>query len=161
MISDMDEKHLQRCVELAKEALEDGDAPFGSVLVSADGEVLMEDRNRDATLDMTQHPEFALARWAAQNLTPAEREKATVYTSGEHCPMCSTAHGLAGLDRIVYASSSKQLTHWLKEMNVAQKARVRELPIQDVIRDTNVVGPVPEIAAQVRELQQRYHSKER
>jgi len=30
-------------------------------------------------------------------MTPAERLQATVYTSGEHCPMCAAAHGWAGL----------------------------------------------------------------
>ena len=29
MITDVDLKHLQRCVELAKTALEKGDEPFG------------------------------------------------------------------------------------------------------------------------------------
>ena len=33
--------------------------------------------------DATRHPELAIARWAASNLTPAERAEATVYTSGE------------------------------------------------------------------------------
>lgn len=42
MISDIDLKHLRRCVELAKLALEKGDEPFGSVLVSANGEVLLK-----------------------------------------------------------------------------------------------------------------------
>jgi tRNA(Arg) A34 adenosine deaminase TadA len=79
--------YLRRCVELATEAVEAGDFPFGSVLVAADGAVLAEDRNREVTAgDPTRHPEFELARWAAANMTPPERAAATVYTSGEHCP---------------------------------------------------------------------------
>lgn len=151
MITEMDKKHLQRCVELARTALEAGDEPFGSILVSANGEVLMEDHNHVAGGDHTQHPEFALARWAANHLAPEERARATVYTSGEHCPMCAAAHGWAGLGRIVYASSSRQLAEWLGEMGVAE-SRVRNLAIQEVIRDTVVDGPVPELAEQVREL---------
>jgi tRNA(Arg) A34 adenosine deaminase TadA len=76
---------------------------------------------------------------------------ATVYTSGEHCPMCAAAHGWVGLGRIVYASSSKQLVQWLNGMGVAP-SRVRNLPVQDVIRDTIVDGPVPELAEIVRKL---------
>ncbi|MCM3496733.1 nucleoside deaminase [Paenibacillus lactis] len=158
MINDIDLKHLKRCVELAKEALEAGDEPFGSVLVSADGDVLAEDHNHVAGGDHTQHPEFALARWAANHMTPEERAKATVYTSGEHCPMCAAAHGWVGLGRIVYASSSKQLAEWLEEMGVAAP-RVRNLPIQEVIRDTAIDGPVPELAQEVRELHRQFHSK--
>lgn len=157
MISNVDIKHLERCVELAEEALEDGDAPFGSILVSGDGEILKEDRNRNASLDPTWHPEFALARWAARNMTPEERKKATVFTSGEHCPMCSAAHGLAGLDRIVYASSSGQMGEWLQEMGISKQGPVRSYPIEEVIPDVIVEGPVPDVAEQVRGLQRRYH----
>ncbi|CEG29433.1 nucleoside deaminase [Bacillus sp. B-jedd] len=158
MISELDLKHLRRCIELAKSALEKGDQPFGSVLVSADGEVLAEDHNHVADGDHTQHPEFALARWSTANMTPEERSKATVYTSGEHCPMCAAAHGWVGLGRIVYASSSEQLVQWLTEMGVAP-GRVRNLPIQEVIRDTTVEGPVPELAEEVRQLHQQYYSR--
>ncbi len=158
MITDIDKKYLRRCVELAEAALEAGDEPFGSLLVSADGVVLLEDHNHVAGGDHTQHPEFAIARWAAQNMTVEERAKATVYTSGEHCPMCSAAHGWVGLGRIVYASSSAQLGAWLGELGVAP-SRVRNLSIQDVIRDAEVDGPDPELAEQVRELHRRLHAK--
>ncbi|MCJ7843606.1 nucleoside deaminase [Lederbergia sp. NSJ-179] len=160
MINDSDMKHLRRCVELAKTALDKGDEPFGSVLVSADGEVLFEDHNHVAGGDHTQHPEFAIARWAANHMTPEERSKATVYTSGEHCPMCAAAHGWVGLGRIVYASSSEQLAQWLSEMGVAP-SRVRNLPIQDVSRDTTVDGPVPELAEHVRQLHRQLYSGRR
>ena len=71
--------------------------------------VLREDRNRVPDGDQTRHPEFELARWAAANLTPEERAAATVYTSGEHCPMCAAAHAWVGLGRIVYAGSRRKL----------------------------------------------------
>ena len=48
----------------------------------------------------------------------AERAGATVYTSGEHCPMCAAAHGWVGLGRVVYVASSAQLAGWLEEMGV-------------------------------------------
>lgn len=158
MISEVDLKHLRRCVELAELALAKGDEPFGSVLVSQEGELLFEDHNHVAGGDHTQHPEFAIARWAAENMSSEARSQATVYTSGEHCPMCAAAHGWVGLGRIVYASSSEQLVQWLSELGVAP-SRVRNLPIQDVIRDTEVAGPVPELAEQVRELHRKRHQK--
>jgi tRNA(Arg) A34 adenosine deaminase TadA len=146
---------LRRAVELAREAFEAGDEPFGSVLVSGDGEVLAEDRNRVATGDRTQHPEFSLARWAATALTAAQRSAATVYTSGEHCPMCAAAHGWVGLGRIVYATSSRQLAEWLEELGVPP-APVAALPIQDVAPQVTVVGPVDELVLEIEELQRRY-----
>src|SRR5690625_1778281 len=91
-LTDHDHQRLQRCVELAREALEQGDQPFGSILVDAHGQELFADRNRISGGDHTRHPEFAIARWAAQNLSPEQRHTATVYNSGEHCPMCSAAN---------------------------------------------------------------------
>lgn len=158
MINESDLKYLQRCVDLAKAAVDKGDQPFGSVLVSAEGDVLAEDHNHVGGGDHTQHPEFALARWAVENMALEDRARATVYTSGEHCPMCAAAHGWVGLGRIVYASSSKQLVEWMDELGVAP-SRVRNLPIHEVIRDTQVDGPVPELAEQVRELHRRFHEK--
>ncbi|MFI7154696.1 nucleoside deaminase [Nonomuraea sp. NPDC050022] len=157
MTTENDLRHLRRCVELATEALEVGDEPFGSVLVSADGIVLAEDHNRVAAGDNTRHPEFELARWAAAHMTVEERAAATVYTSGEHCPMCAAAHGWVGLGRIVYASSSEQLAGWLAELGVPAPP-VRTLPIQQVVPGAVVEGPVSELAAQVRELHRRRHS---
>lgn len=156
MINETDLKHLHRCVVLAETALEKGDEPFGSMLVSADGEVLFEDHNHVAGGDHTQHPEFAIARWAANNLSPEERSKATVYTSGEHCPMCAAAHGWVGLGRIVYASSSEQLGGWLSDLG-APPSPVRNLAIRDVIKDPAVDGPVPELAEMVHQLHRRLH----
>ncbi|MEX2550579.1 MAG: nucleoside deaminase [Nitriliruptoraceae bacterium] len=156
MIDDVDLGHLRRCVRLAADGLDSGDEPFGSVLVDAAGSVLFEDHNRVAAGDRTRHPEFAIARWSATNLAPGERAGATVYTSGEHCPMCAAAHGWVGLGRIVYASSSEQLTRWLTELGVAPPP-VRPLPIDAVVPDAIVDGPVPELAAQVRALHERFH----
>ena len=158
MIDEQDRRHLRRCVELAAEALEAGDEPFGSLLVSAEGEVLFEDRNRVAAGDQTQHPEFAIARWAAQNMRPEDRARATVYTSGEHCPMCAAAHGWVGLGRIVYASSSAQLGHWLSELGVT-RSWVRPLPIGEVIADAEVDGPDEELAARVQALHIKRHTE--
>ena len=158
-VTERDLIHLRRCIELAEEALEAGDEPFGSVLVGGDGTVLAEDRNRvAATGDPTQHPEFALARWAATNMSAEERAAATIYTSGEHCPMCAAANGWVGIGRIVYASSSRQLTAWRQEFG-APAPPVQPLPIQEVVPGVVVEGPVAELADQVRELHRRLHQK--
>lgn len=100
--------------------------------------MLAEDRNHVSGSDHTQHPEFVLARWAAEHMSAKERSIAPVYTSGEHCPMCAAVHGWVGLGRIDYASSSKQLALWLKDMGITTTSRVRHLSNQEVIQDTPV-----------------------
>ena len=150
-LSDLDVERLARCVELARAALEDGDEPFGSILVDADGNTLFEDRNRVKDGDATQHPEFAIARWATDNIAPVRRIRATVYTSGEHCPMCSAAHAWVGLGRIVYATSSLQLSSWLEEWG-APPSPVAALPITTIAPRVVTDGPAPELEDEMKAL---------
>jgi tRNA(Arg) A34 adenosine deaminase TadA len=153
-MNETDHKHLVRCVDLAEEALRTDNDPFGSLLVSADGRVLFEDHNRTVDGDETRHPEFEIAKWAAEHMTPAERAAATVYTSGEHCAMCSAAHAWVGLGRIVYAGSTEQLGEWLREVD-APPSPIYPLPIQAVIRDAVVDGPDLALADRLRDLHHR------
>ncbi len=158
VIDDDDRVHLRRAVDLARAALAAGDEPFGSVLVHADGRVLLEDHNHVAGGDATQHPELAIARWAAGHLTPAERAAATVYTSGEHCPMCAAAHGWVGLGRIVVASSTEQLVTWRLELGLPP-GPVAPLPVTAVVPGAVVDGPDPVLSAEVRELHRAHAAR--
>lgn len=160
MINETDMKHLGRCVELARMAVDSGNPPFGSVLVDGTGAVRFEGHNETAGGDETRHPEFAIARWAAENMTPNERTAATVYTSGEHCPMCAAAHGWVGLGRIVYASSSEQLSQWLDELHVTPPP-VATLPIHQVVPGVPTEGPFPALAEAIFELHRRYARADR
>ena len=155
VVTDTDLGFLRRCVQLATDALRAGDEPFGSLLVDADGVVRCTDHNRISGGDATRHPEFTIARWAAEHLTPAERAASVVYTSGEHCPMCSAAHAWVGLGRIVYATSSEQLTSWLTAWE-QPPAPVAALPINTVAPGVPVAGPADALVEEVRALQARY-----
>ena len=159
MLDEADLPHLRRCVELAAEALAAGDEPYGSVLVAGDGTVLAEDRNRTAGGDQTRHPEFELARWAAEHLAPEDRPAATVYTSGEHCPMCAAAHAWVGLGRIAYVTSSRQIAQWREEFGVPAPP-VTGLPASDIAPGVTVDGPEPSLVPDVRALFVRMHGGE-
>ena len=159
-VSETDLRHLRRCVELAGRALEVGDEPFGSMLVSDDGEVLFEDHNHVSGGDHTQHPELAIARWAAAHLAVDERAAATVYTSGEHCPMCAAAHGWVGLGRIVLAVRSGRLGEWLAEWG-EPPAPVAGLAIEELVPGAVVDGPVEELEPVMRDLHRRRVERDR
>lgn len=151
-----DRIHLRRAVELAAEAVDAGDQPFGSVLVNALGDVLFEDRNRTSGGDSTRHPEFEIARWAAEHVDPGERASCVVYTSGEHCSMCSSAHAMVGLGRIVYASSGDQLRSWSRELGLPGASPLSPLPINAVAPNIPVAGPDHDLAQEVRALYERW-----
>lgn len=150
-MTDNDIARLERCVELAREALEDGDEPFGAILVDADGTTLFADRNRVKGGDATRHPEFAIAAWAVDNIPPVRRVRTTVYTSGEHCPMCAAAHAWVGLGRIVFATSAQQLSHWRDEWG-APPSPVAALPITTVAPRVVTDGPAPQLEAAMKQL---------
>jgi tRNA(Arg) A34 adenosine deaminase TadA len=154
-ISRIDEGHLRRCVDLATQALGNGDDPFGSVLADAEGTVLAEAMNREKSDgDPSAHPELALVRWAIGHLTPDQRATSTVYTSGEHCPMCAAAHGWAGLGRIVAAASAAQLAQWRASWG-SPAGPVAPLPVTDIAPGVIVITPVPPFDAQMREVHAR------
>lgn len=148
-LSAADRAHLQRCIELASEARDRGDEPFGSVLVSGDGQVLAEQSNRIHTdRDVTAHPELWLATWASHNLSAEDCAAATMYTSGEHCPMCAAAHFWAGIGRLVFVMSGEQLgtkrgPDW-PSLNLSS----REVFARGN-RDITVVGPVDDLVDDV------------
>lgn len=172
MVTSRDIEYLDQCVALAREALDAGDDPFGSLLVNpSTGTIHARDRNRTRTgsspllpnsppgADATLHPEFTIARWACLNLSPEERAACTVYTSGEHCAMCSAAHAYAGIGKIVFSTSSVQLGETLTELGLRGTGPVKPLPAGEVAPLTEVEGPVNEVAVKVIELYKEWKGK--
>ncbi|KAL7786784.1 cytidine deaminase-like protein [Trichoderma ceciliae] len=161
MAQPQNQEALRLCISLAREALEAGDSPFGSVLVDRHGKIIQQDRNRTVTgedggmkADATLHPELILARWAHLNLTPEDRASATVYTSGEHCAMCAAAHAYVGLGRIVYISSTSQYESWMEEACV-KRGPVAALSINAVAPHVPVEGPIPGLDLEVKALHEQ------
>ena len=154
-----DEKYLRRCLELAAESVEAGDQAFGSILVNEDGKIIAEARNRTNEKNILAHPEIELAHWAADHLSEQERENTTMYTTGEHCPMCSAAHGLVGLGTLVYLSSAKQLVAWREEFNLPE-ANINYIPVEEIIKNLDVRGPAAgDLLEEIKNLHRRRWSK--
>lgn len=85
-MTEADEQHLRRAIELAAEARATGDMPFGSLLVGPDGEVLVEGRNTVVTAnDITAHPELKTALWASRNLDRAAAARTTIPKPARPC----------------------------------------------------------------------------
>ena len=124
-------------------------------MVDAHGTIRFEARNRVMDGDETRHPEFEIARWSATNLTPEERRTSTVYTSGEHCPMCAAAHAWVGLGAIVYAVSTAQLVQWRAAWGLAPSP-VAPLPIGTVAPLVPTTGPVLELVDEIKALHHRH-----
>jgi hypothetical protein len=72
--------------------------------------------------------------------------------------MCAAAHAWVGLGRIVYASSSRQLSDWLRDFG-APPPPVATLPIDTVAPSVPVDGPSPDLAHVVRELHRAWFTR--
>lgn len=154
-LKENDLKYLERCLELAAESVEAGDDAFGSVLVGAEGEILAEARNRVNQKTVLAHPEIDLAYWAAEHLSADQRKSATMYTTGEHCPMCAAAHGWVGIGSLVYLSSAEQLGEWQKDHDLAS-APIRFIPVEQIISEVEVRGPGEgELLEKIKRLHER------
>lgn len=143
MISNLtstDKHFLALCINLAEEALKAGDKPFGSILVDKGGNILAQARNKVNAINTLAHPEYELAAWSLDNLSKEQRQESTMYTSGEHCPMCAGAHGMAGIGTVVYAASGRQYNGWLEEFGNSLPP-INLLPIEDVVKNITVRGP--------------------
>lgn len=158
-ITEKDTEHLKHCLALAKEALNAGDEPFGSILVDANNNVIAEARNKVNKETVLAHPEIELAQWAAENLSVQERKNTSMYTTGEHCPMCSAAHGWVGLGKLVYLSSGEQLNTWLKEFG-APPSPIKFIPSEEIIRNTEIKGPAKgPLLKEIKNLHKEYHQE--
>jgi tRNA(Arg) A34 adenosine deaminase TadA len=128
------ERHTTRAIDLAHEAVERGDRPFGSVLVR-DDTVVAEASNRVVTEDdLRRHPELDLAAEAERAFTPDERARTVMYTSTEPCPMCAGGIRSAGLARVVYSVGADELHEF-----TGGETPVRAAEILDGV--TEVTGP--------------------
>jgi len=118
-----------------------GDFPFGAVIVR-DGKVVSVGRNLGvANNDPTAHGEMvAIRRFVADN--PAKALKgATLYTSGEPCPMCMGAIVWCGIGRVVYAASIEQLEKRIGQIMITSRAVAQAAPFADIEITGGLLAP--------------------
>lgn len=105
----LDIQYLERSIELAEEAVKEGNHPFGALLVSARGEILAEGKNNFLIDKGPGHAETNLAREAARRFDSETLLNATLYTSVEPCSMCSGTIYWANIGAVVFGMTEKRL----------------------------------------------------
>ena len=96
-----DDLWMRRCLQLAHEAAQRGDAPVGAVIVR-NGLVLSEAGEQIKTAhDVAGHAELIAIRAACRELETMDLAGCTLYTNIEPCWMCSFAIRETGIDRVV------------------------------------------------------------
>lgn len=103
------ELFVRETLALAEQAVENGDHPFGALLVK-EGEVVLTAVNTIYTdHDNTRHAELNLVSQAMRQFDAAFLAECVLYTSTEPCAMCAGAIYWAGINTVVYGCSAEEL----------------------------------------------------
>ncbi len=108
-------------MRLALEEAAKGDFPFGAVIVRG-GEVVARGCNLGKTnSDPTAHGEMVAIRDFVAKQPASEVSGATLYTSGEPCPMCMSAIIWCGVGRVVFAASIEALARKIGQIMLTSR----------------------------------------
>ena len=100
-----DEDWMQRALELAHFAEEEGEVPVGAVVVATNDQCLGEGWNTPVNLsDPTAHAEIIALREAAKQLQNYRLVNTTLYVTLEPCAMCVGAIIHARIERLVFGT---------------------------------------------------------
>ena len=149
MVDNRDLMFLRKAIAVAKESRAEGNHPFGALLVSADGSVLMEQGNDAQSGDRTAHAERVLMSRASLAYPRDVLAHCTMYSSAEPCAMCAGAAYWVGLGRVVYGLSERALKALIgpHPENLTMDFPCRQIFLSGQ-RTTEVIGPLIEKEAE-------------
>ena len=103
------EDYMRRALALAEECIADGDVPVGCVIVSPDGRIIGEGRNRrEADGLATAHAEVEAINMACKALGSWRLTGCTLYVTLEPCPMCAGAMINARIAEVRYGAREEK-----------------------------------------------------
>jgi len=140
-----DRKFIQRAIDIANNARQSGNHPFGALLADPQGNILLEAENTVVTdKDCTGHAELNLMRAASKKYDGDFLATCTLYTSTEPCPMCSGAIFWGNVRRIVFGLSEERLYSLIDPAS----EEILYLPCRDIFekgqKPIEVIGPILE-----------------
>jgi len=158
LLNNTDIQHLRTAIEVAQNAREHGNHPFGAILVDENNEVLLTAENTVVTgSDCTGHAETNLMRLASQRFSAEKLSACALYTSTEPCAMCAGAIHWGNVRRVVFALSESDLYEI-----VGPSPEHLMLPCKEVFarsqRYVEVLGPASELDAEARAVHEGFWS---
>lgn len=100
------EKYMERALELARMAYDEGEVPVGAVVVrKTTGEIVGEGRNlREGAKNALAHAEIIAIDMACRTLGGWRLPQCAIYVTLEPCPMCCGAIINARIDDVVFGA---------------------------------------------------------
>ena len=102
----MDHEHYMRwAIELAQEAVADGEAPVGCIIIGSDGKIIGSGRNRrERQKSATAHAEIEAIIAACNTIGDWRLSGCTLYVTLEPCPMCAGAIIMSRIDKLYFGA---------------------------------------------------------
>jgi tRNA(Arg) A34 adenosine deaminase TadA len=137
-----DLEFLRMTFDIARKARNNGNHPFGALLVDETGRILLEAENTVVTSkDITGHAETNLIRAASQIYDQDFLATCTLYASTEPCPMCAGAIFWSNIRKVVFGLSEEGLYNMVDEGS----EEVLKLSCQTLLlhgrKKIDVIGP--------------------
>lgn len=99
-----DEKNIQKCIELSKQAYQNGEAPFASV-ITKNGKTIAEAINGSRN-KISNHAEILVLDKAHKALKTSDLSSCTLYSICEPCPMCAFMLREYKIRKVVFSLTS-------------------------------------------------------
>jgi tRNA(adenine34) deaminase len=125
IVSEIELKMMERCVELARTAGKYGEFPFASIACNGEG-LVSEALNRvDRDADVTRHAELVAVSEAQRVLGRSDLSDCTIYSTVEPCAMCSFPIRETRISKVVFALRSPLMGGFSK-FGILQDARISD-----------------------------------
>jgi tRNA(adenine34) deaminase len=120
----LDEQYIQKAIQQAQIAAENGDVPIGAVIVYQNQIIGKAYNQREQLNDPTAHAEIIALTQAASFIGSWRLHGCTIYVTLEPCPMCAGALVLARIDRLVYGCDDPKTGACKSLYNIVQDERL-------------------------------------
>ncbi|MHC4386459.1 MAG: tRNA adenosine(34) deaminase TadA [Planctomycetota bacterium] len=119
-----DEQYMQKAIDQAYIAEENGDVPIGCVIVHENRVIAKAYNQREQLNDPTAHAEIIALTQASEFIGNWRLHGCTIYVTLEPCPMCAGALVLGRLDRLVYGTNDPKTGAVKSLYNIVQDERL-------------------------------------
>lgn len=118
-----DEKFIRECIKLSNKSIQDGDAPFG-VIVVKDNKIISQSTNNSKN-KISDHAEIIALHKAQQKLNSSDLSSCILYSNCEPCPMCAFMIREYKIGKVVFSLPSPFVGGYSK-WNILQDTEISQ-----------------------------------
>lgn len=122
---EMQEKLMIIAIEETSMAINEGNRPFGAILVDKQGNIIERAHNVcNSNIDPTAHAEISLIRNACKKLKTRDLSEYIIFCNGESCSMCMTAIIKAKIKTIYYGAEMEDNANpYIRAIDIVNKSK--------------------------------------